>query len=137
MKVILLALVILTQCACNPFGCPEGEPRYFAEIGRKTVGETFILEITFNQRLAECVNGFESDDFAWTRVHVEKPKLNDISLKEAGNSNGMIYSVETKDKSAYYSLLFSLNGKTYESDQTTIENYDNKTRISMKRQEKY
>lgn len=133
-KILFLPFLVslVVGISCNPFGCAEHEPRYFAEIAEKTTEKTRVLEVSFNLRLSECVNGFESDDFAWQAVRVDSPTINGKKLHEHSDSNRTEYVIELENEPLEYLFSFSLNGKTYESEPTGSVAWNNKIRISMK-----
>jgi hypothetical protein len=133
--IILFMFLILAECPGNPFRCAEHEPSYFAEIEKKPTVGKIILEVTFNQRLSECVNGVENTDFAWTKVQVGSPAINGVTLKTSEGANGKIYTAESVSELGSYDLSFSLNGRTYRSDWTTAEIREKATRVSMKQEQ--
>src|SRR5437763_14474488 len=116
----LLLILLLVASSCNPFGCAEHEPNYFAAIRKQPAGKQAAVEITFNRKLSECVNGFESDDFAWQTIEVENPTLNGHPLKqEKVDENGWKYSKYTSQIDSGVStddLTFLLGGRTYISN---------------------
>jgi hypothetical protein len=130
MKRVVLLSVTMFVTACNPFGCREREERYFTEL---TILKEGTTEITFNRKLSECVNGIESDDFAWQSVQVEEPKFGGVALRPVRSEYPPAYAAQEQLDIGKKAFSFRANGISYIADLSSTEHTAQGTiRIQMK-----